>query len=257
MFQGLSHSEINWVSHFLMTERESPNHGWPRPYVGGISLTYDGGKVEHLELAWPMLTARDIRGTFFVDGESWVTSLPAWKKVAESGNEIGNGCLLRYAKADGSLPRWTQEMISAEIAETQSLIAETLGYSPRSFAFPWGSPTCASEVDYRRTASHGFLFARSGVEGNNIPDALSSHYLRTLLAAGHSGDDLIRIAKDAIGRHHWLIVSFSGIGSGTNAVDAAAHRIFLDWLHEQQNLLTGPMSVVGAQIQLQNESQLG
>src|SRR5947208_132694 len=61
-------------------------------YRSAISLTFDDGDPIHLDLVFPELQKRKLRATFFLITNK-LDRIEDWKKLAASGQEIGNHTL--------------------------------------------------------------------------------------------------------------------------------------------------------------------
>lgn len=200
-----------------------------------VSLTFDGTTLGHLEVAVKMLDERGMRGTFYADPAALLENIEGWRGAAARGHEIGNGCLITAAQPDGSLPQWPLQTVADEIDISEALLTDLFPtVEHRSFGYPWGNPVCGTGEDYRFAVKAHFSVARSGTEGRNLPTKTDPLYVRTILAEGHSGDDLIRLAGPALAGKEWIVFAFRGIGEGDRAVDLAAFRALLDALVDVQ-----------------------
>ncbi|MBX7132854.1 MAG: polysaccharide deacetylase family protein [Fimbriimonadaceae bacterium] len=196
-----------------------------------VSLTFDGTSLGHLEVAAPLLEQHGMRGTFYADPATLLTHVEGWRAVAGRGHEIGNGCLVGAAQPDGSLPQWPLQTVADEIDISDALLSDLFPtVEHRSFGYPWGNPVCGTGEDYRFAVKAHYAVARSGTEGRNLPVKTDPLYIRTILAEGHSGEDLIRLAKPAIEGKEWVVFAFRGIGEGEAAVDLSAFQMLLDEL---------------------------
>lgn len=145
---------------------------WPNGHNHAVSVVFEGTTEEQSGFALAFLAAKGIRATFYADPEPFLQSLSAWQKAITLGNEVGNGCLIRAALPSGELPLWTRGMIEEDIAQTETLLDETLGAAlARSFCFPIGLPRC-SEGDYSDVIRNQFRYARGGDEGFNDPQTV-------------------------------------------------------------------------------------
>lgn len=126
---------------------EAGGFTWPGGANAAMSLTFDGGLPEHLELVIPALDEHEIKGTFFVTVPQLLDNPSGWKKAAEAGHEIASHSLFQ-ASEGGALTAWTLEMLKEDLRMTEKGIAEICGVPVSSFALPGGSTECA-EGDYR------------------------------------------------------------------------------------------------------------
>lgn len=100
-----------------------------------VALTFDDGP-------WPSSTSgvlatlkqKDARATFFMCGYTLAAYPQLGKSVVSAGQEVGNHS---YTHAD--LTRLSDAGVVRELASTQSLIAKTLGVTPRWCRPPYGA----------------------------------------------------------------------------------------------------------------------
>lgn len=218
---------------------------WPEGVSAGLSLTYDGGQPSHREIAIPHLNSLNLSSTFFVDGSAWVEDVPFWTWNMKLGHEIGNGCLVLCGEDNGSLSRWTTEMVMTEIMQTNEMFRETAGFEPKSFAFPWGYPNCSGGGDYRFIPQAKFIYCRSGMEGHNNPTNIAPKYLKCIRSEGLNFIELRNLGQESLNRGEWVIYSFDGIGEGERAIDAKTHEDLVNWIAEQEEVWVAPISTIG------------
>lgn len=87
------------VATLFVSSANSSDFGWPKNKKFALSITYDDGYFDNVDVAIPHLNKYGIRGTFYLTpsivrrtmkeyGSKNV--LDSWKKAALSGHEIGN-----------------------------------------------------------------------------------------------------------------------------------------------------------------------
>jgi Polysaccharide deacetylase len=203
-----------------------------------VSVTYDGTQLCHAETALPHLEAFGLKGTFYADPLPLLESLPTWRKAAENGHEIGNGCLIGTVDEGGAMEAWTPEMIGDDIDETDTMLQELFPTQPVfSFGYPWITAGALGIEPLRRLVEERHSVCRSGHQGTNKPGEIDLAYLRCVAMDGYSADEMIDIVRLAVRQRHWIILSFDGVGSGEPSVDASAHRDLCEWLSESSELL--------------------
>lgn len=218
---------------------------WPDSARAAVSLTYDGARDAHLGVVAEDLTHYGQRGTFFLDVARALDRLPEWRHAFHRGHEIGNGCLVEAADADGALGRWTREMVFAEIESSREFLDEQFPALDRPFAFPAGSPRCAAGVDYRDVVQASGDLARSGVEGFNAPASCALGYLRMIPAAGLSAEEIVTLAQIGVRAGAWLIFAFAEFGDGPDRCCSRAHRELTRWLWQAgEDVWVSPMAPV-------------
>jgi len=241
-----------------MLRSEGFERHWPENRRGAISLTYDGGLPEHFEIVGPDLSRRGLRGTFYVTPRALVQNAPIWRGLAMQGHEIGNGCLIDAAMGDGSLPRWTLEMVSLEVDSAQEALAEILpGQVAHSFGYPWGYSRAAGGSDIREVVDPQIEVARAGTDGMNAPGSCDLQFLRCMMADSWTGAELVRMAEATLDSGKWGIFAFEGVGSGLRGVDHAAHTMLLNWLASvQPQVWVDPVITVAGSLRSLRRGQL-
>jgi peptidoglycan/xylan/chitin deacetylase (PgdA/CDA1 family) len=104
-----------------------------------IALTFDDGPdPDWTPRVLDALSARDVRGTFFVVGERAARAPRVVRAIADAGHDVAShGWSHRSLWFCG--PRRTED----EIARAQDLIADLTGREPTDFRPPWGMVNAA------------------------------------------------------------------------------------------------------------------
>ena len=200
-----------------------------------VCLTYDGTTWNHLEVVVPSLNASGVKGTFYAEPTHILERFSDWRKVAASGHEVGNGCLIASALPDGSLPAWGHATVREEVAETRLLLQETLGDAPHSFAMPLGADVCR-DGPYLAVIQSLYSVVRVGQTGFNADPA--SGLLMSLPMAGLTADQMREIVRGAIQTKSAAVLVFGGVGAGRHAVHRRDHEELLAFLKENADLIT-------------------
>lgn len=203
---------------------------------GGVSLSYDGATLQHLELALADLADLRLTATFYGDPYRFSLNQADWKCAARLGHELGNGALLGAALPDGSLPAWTPDMIADELDECERYLQAQFGFQgPHSVALPLGPPRCRDGEDYREQVLGMDCVCRSGVEGVNAPESCDRRYLRCIPATHLTGVELVQLARAATDGARWIVFAFQAVGQGAGALSRQAHRDLCLWLAENRD----------------------
>jgi peptidoglycan/xylan/chitin deacetylase (PgdA/CDA1 family) len=104
----------------------------PRPTV--VSLTFDDGDASQSETL-PMLTAHDMRGTFYISSSNKTITWPQVSDLYAAGNEIGGHTAHHVDLTSSSL---TNDQKVREVCDDRQTLIQR-GYNPVSFAYPFGS----------------------------------------------------------------------------------------------------------------------
>ena len=203
-----------------------------------VSLSYDGTLLCHLHTARPALDRHGFKGTFYAEPTLLLESVVEWRDVQKSGHEIGNGCLFGSSLPDGSLPAWTPQMIVEDVEEADFLLEELFpDQNDHSLGLPWGTDACADGQSYLTEVSQLFNVVRTGVTGLNALPKPDNQSLMCVPTADFTGRQMVDVVKTAVGNGSWVIFAFEGVGTGDNAVDAAAHDYLLSYLDEAKDLV--------------------
>lgn len=205
----------------------------PGLFPGGrraaVSLTYDDGVEQQLDVAMPELEAAGLRGTFYVhtrqpEGSAWNRRAADWRAAAERGHEIGNHTQFHPCGDKPDLPPHRRlEAYNLGRMETELLAAskdldDAVGVRPaRSYAYTcwndWVGPTRES---YRPMAARLFPACRGG--GNRSADPFDCDFawvpswnVRDDRFSARQALELIDASVDA---GQWLVLMFHGVGGG-------------------------------------------
>jgi peptidoglycan/xylan/chitin deacetylase (PgdA/CDA1 family) len=195
------------------------------PALAAVSLTYDDGMSQHLDHAGPDLEAHGLRGTFYVptDGGAespWNIRAAEWIALAARGHEIGNHTRVHPCRgwANNDLAGYSFERICEELTVAQAKLAERVGGSPRSFAYPCCHTTVgpdSNQISYAEFTEK--LFPGSRVGGDRLADPATvdlrlvpSFIMNEKLSVG----TVIDLLDQAISEHKWLVLTFHGVGGG-------------------------------------------
>lgn len=204
---------------------------WPDGRRAALSLSYDGTTINHLETVLPLLFSLGIEATFYAYSPNLLDNIPLWREAYRHGYEIGNGALLEAAHPDGSLLKWTSEMIASEIEMTDLLLDDLfVPIRERSFGYPWGLPRAAQGLDYREILEATGYVARSGNAGMNSPFSCDLRHLNCCMADEMGSEAMIHESEMAAESGSWLIFAFEGVGVGERGVDSSDHEALCRWI---------------------------
>ena len=157
----------------------------PDGATSALSLTFDGGFVDHVELVAPMLAEANVRATFFVPVAPLLDRPRPWRQIAEAGHEIANHAHFGVSD-EGSLDNWELDAVRADLMDANLGIGAVTGFLPTSFAMSGVSTRCANG-DYARDLVAAFAAIRSAEVGSNDISATNPRDVRCLpwnLASG-------------------------------------------------------------------------
>ncbi|NBV22699.1 MAG: hypothetical protein EBS05_12385 [Proteobacteria bacterium] len=228
---------------------------WPDGALGAVSLTYDDGLANHLELVAPELEHAGLRGTFYAHGMSGLLARrEAWHALVARGHELGNHTLFHPCRSNPNiLPdfdlrnygehRWCKEM---ELAN--QLLELVDGQRERTFGNTcwdnWIGPD-DRQICLEQLVPRLFLAARGERTDEAVdPRSFTPFNLGTRCADGETFAGLRQNIEAAIGGGGWLILTLHGVGAGTHSLylETTEHRQLLDWLASQRTRIwTAPL----------------
>lgn len=171
-----STSPANFVAHLDMLERDG-FQVWPldrvvqhlqrrRPMPDKIAvITFDDGYISVYEEALPILKARELPFTIFVNAQPINERHPmhmSWaqlKEAKEAGAIIANHTLSHphmVRKLDDESQQDWQARMTREIEENQQQIEQNIGSAPKYLAYPYGEYTPELQELVRRLGYVGF-----------------------------------------------------------------------------------------------------
>ncbi|MFC1714739.1 polysaccharide deacetylase family protein [Candidatus Poribacteria bacterium] len=244
-----------------MSEKSSP---WPDGYSGALSLTFDDGSPSQLKKAIPILNDLGFGGTFFVcpRGDDWMDKLSPWRRVFESGHEIGNHTIshtcsraLSPAPNKRCLENMTLGDVEADIVEASKRIRILI---PEQESFTFCYPCYNNHVGEGSTRqSYVPIVAKHFPAGRgvgefpfgNYPATCDLHYLWSWPVEGKSGVELTGLAERTAAFSQWGIMTFHSIDEGRLSVPQWAFRELCEFLdRHRERIWVAPMITVALRI---------
>lgn len=221
---------------------------WPDGQRAAICLTYDDGFDNHLDIVANQLDSFGIKGTFFVPGHTSCLKdrINDWRKVAESGHELGNHTLFHPCDwlsigmgrpyGHGDLSQYSFEQLMMELETANTLLKAVDGKDKRTFAYTCGQ-FHVENFDF--SDSLGQLFSAARAAGP-IPENMTGfnvYKTSSWCVPEHStAEKLISFAKEARGKGTIAIYMFHSVGGkpgfGWFNVESSEHLKLLEYLKE-------------------------
>ena len=213
-----------------------------------VSLTYDDGIPNHLDVAIPALEHFGFRGTFYLVTSSDVplmeSNAPRWRAAFERGHEIGNhtahhpGWNIPDSRPPYQLERFTAFDIARELKEAAAWLDEHIGSDPgRTFAYPFAQDFIGPSKDrgpYRRAVEACCAGARLGAASAPNRHDTPAFDLRGFSFGQNTPlATLIGYCEQALACGGWAILDFHGIGGPWIETPAATHRALLEYLYDR------------------------
>ena len=231
------------------------------PYQGAVTLTFDDGTENQLQMAVPRLDRYGIKGTFYIHprGDNWQERLSPWHDVAASGHEIGNHTLSHICSSnytgspgleDSSLEDIEQDILAAQ----ERLVRIAPHQSEWSFAYPcYCSHVGRGEgrQSYVPVVARHFLAGRVGAEYGfgNHPAAVDLAAAWGLPTDRMSGFEMIGLAEDLTAQGRWVILVFHQINGSRLTVGSYDFEMLLRHLQRRADVIwTAPVVEVAQKI---------
>src|SRR6185295_15136669 len=129
-------------------------------YLSAISLTFDDGDPIHLDLVFPELQKRKLRATFFLITNK-LDRIENWKKLAASGQEIGNHTL-DHKHVGEFKPGEARHQVN----DAKDFLEKTFGKPILTFDYPFVEIT----PEIKKWVDEGHFIARGGFGSNYYQD---------------------------------------------------------------------------------------
>jgi len=220
---------------------------WPGGARAGVALTYDDGIDGHLDIAMPDLEKANLRGTFYVPGNSASLRkrMEEWRAAARRGHELGNHTLFHpcLTKIPGYERKWvtplhaldnyTVPRMGEEIHVMNTLLLAVDAQSVRTLAYPCGDEIAggASYVDTIRPEVPAARGYRRGGKDLAGPRTVDPYRVPGWAVEGASGAELIAWVEEAAQSGKLAVFIFHGVGGGHSInVARESHAELLKWL---------------------------
>ena len=222
---------------------------WGPGCRAAVSLTYDDGIPNHLDIAMPMLEEFGFRGTFYLitstDTELMRGRAADWRAAFQRGHEIGNHSAHHpgwQIKGDPPptfrLEDFGPEDIRRDVGDAAAWLDEHIGPDPgRTFAYPYAQDYIGP--DRQREPYHAAVrafCAGSRLGGGSEPNTRDTdpfHLRGFSFGAGVTADKLIGYCEQALACGGWAILDFHGVGGPWIETPAETHRALLEYLARQ------------------------
>ena len=211
-----------------------------------VVLTYDDGLNTHLNNVVPVLDSFGLKGTFYISDyfNGLNAQIPGWRKAAAKGHELANHTVWHaceggragreFVQGDYDLRFYSVRRMQDEMRTMNNLLKAIDGKTKRTFAYPCGD-TKIHDTAYIDGMQSDFVAARAVRSEMPSIDEVDLYNLPCYMMAGQSGEEMIAVVKQAMGKGRLLIFLFHGVGGehGLN-VSLEAHRKLLQFLQQNQ-----------------------
>ncbi len=218
---------------------------WPGGAKAAVCLTYDDAMETHLDIAIPDLNARNLNGTFYLQGDNIrIDRIWEWRQASLRGHELGNHTAfhpcsqdLDFITPEYAAENYTVDRFLRELEVMNILLFAIDGKRERTYAYTCGQTEFGgvSVIDTLKTT--GLFLAARGTSGGVIDDFRSIN-LFEVSSGGHegmSGEEMIDYAKKAEASSGLAVFTFHGVGGQYISVSREAHNELLDFLNANRD----------------------
>lgn len=177
-----------------------------------VSLTFDDGMACHENLVLPILTEREIPGTFFLCSASKdnpIRTADIWHRAVLAGHEIGSHSVT-HAKA---ATLTTVQACAYETRESRTALEKKFAITVESYCYPYTDAPALLQTAVGRVykQARGGRVARADKflvpgDGANLMDVTCFH------VGPYSAADAPKWAEETKRRNAWLTLMLHGVG---------------------------------------------
>ncbi len=243
---------------------------WPGGARAALSLSFDDGRTSQVDVGLAVLDAQGVKATFFVVPGAVEERLAGWKKAVAAGHEIGNHSLTHPCSGNfpwarqKALEEYTMERMRRELLDANARVAELLGVTPETFAYPCGQSFVGRGRD---TKSYVPLVAELFVAGRGWRDEAPNDPRFGDLAQvlgmemdGKDFDEILPVLEQARESGGWVVLGGHDIGPGGRQTTRVAmlEKLMSYARDPEHGLWLAPMGTVAKhvkKVQLKGDSR--
>jgi peptidoglycan/xylan/chitin deacetylase (PgdA/CDA1 family) len=202
---------------------QDPAFKWPAGKRAAISLSFDDGRTSQVDVGLGVLDASGVKATFYVVPGAVADRREGWRRAVAAGHEIGNHSLTHPCSGnfpwarDKALEQFTLAGIRRELEDANSSIAEALGVTPVTFAYPCGQTFVGrgeGTTSYVPVVSRLFIAGRGWLdEAPNDPVAVDLAQVFGASMDDQTFEELRPLVEQTLDRGGWLVLAGHDIGS--------------------------------------------
>ena len=197
---------------------------WPDGAKAAVSLSFDDARYSQVEKGTALLDRYGAKATFYVVPGAVEERLEGWKAAVAAGHEIGNHSMRHPCSGnflwarDKALETYTLDAMHSELAMANKRIAELLGVTPVSFAYPCGQSFVGRGT---QTQSYVPVIAEMFTSGRGWLDEAASDPAYVDLAQltgvemdGKSFEEVLVLLEQARADGLWLVLAGHEMDTG-------------------------------------------
>jgi len=226
---------------------------WPDGQQCAVSLTYDDALPVHYEMVGPLLSSKNITGTFNISaGPNFTEHTKAWTELAAQGHELGNHTLFHPCRREPEeryqwlsphydLCNYTSQHWADEMRIANCLLNFVDGQKERTFGNTCCNTTIGTgkkkkslseQIDQMFVAGRGACISEI-VQPANLCYPELNHFN----GDGRTSEDIQLDIERAAEINGWIIFMFHGVGEGTHNgfIETDEHAQLIDFLAENSD----------------------
>jgi len=190
---------------------------WPEVKKMALSLTFDDARFSQIDTGIPLLDKYGVKATFYISPGSMLQRSDKWRMAVINGHDIGNHSLFHPCSGNFAWSRnraledYTLQKMKNELDSASTLINETLGIRPLSFAYPCGQTFIGRGINvqsYVPLISFMFESGRGWLnEAPNDPLFCDLAQLNGAELDGKSFEQVLKLVETAKANGYWLILA--------------------------------------------------
>ncbi|HUU27894.1 MAG TPA: polysaccharide deacetylase family protein [archaeon] len=232
---------------------------WPNGARAAVCLTYDDGLDMHLDNAVPDLDAVNLKGSFYVTGNSssLARRMDDWRAVVRNGHEIGNhtcfhpcnrhrdnGDVFEWVTPEQNLENYNIPRIVSELQVANTLLYALDGKKERTLAYTCYDHTVADGQDFIDQIKPFFLAARAGHPfGGEIVEDMQTvdlYLVPGFEVVSNTAEELIDFVNQAVKAGTMAVITFHGVGTTGDRyadlnIERQEHRKLLAYLAKNRD----------------------
>ena len=199
-----------------------PAFRWPEGKRLAVSLSFDDARHSQVEVGTALLDKYGVKATFYLVPEAMKERLAGWKKAVASGHEIGNHSLVHPCTGNfawsrtNAIEEYTLDKMRAELIECNKEIEQSLGVTPKVFAYPCGQTFVGrgrSTKSYIPLVAELFMTGRGWLdEGPNDPSFCDLAQLTGMEMDGKDFPEILAILEGAKQTQGWVVLAGHEMG---------------------------------------------
>jgi peptidoglycan/xylan/chitin deacetylase (PgdA/CDA1 family) len=223
--RGFTATANVWV-HIDPAPQAAAPFSWPDGKQVALSLSFDDARPSQVEGGTALLDRYRVKATFYLTATSIERRLDAWKRAAAAGHEMANHSLTHPCSGNFAWSRskaledYTLEKMERELVDANRRIAELLGRTPESFAYPCGQTFVGRGIgtqSYVPVTARLFVTSRGWLdEAPNDPLYVDFAQLTGIESDGKTFDQILAIIEGARKAGQWVVLAGHDIGPGGN-----------------------------------------